>query len=128
MKDRKDTGKRGEDAACLFLESKGHRIVARNWRASHKEIDIVSVYADEIHIVEVKTRTAPAQVRPEHNVDLRKQRLLASAAKAFLHSPSARFAALPAGAEIFFDVVSVLFEGESAHVQYFPAAYIPLYV
>ena len=44
MKDnRQNTGKKGEEQACLYLKSEGHRIIARNWMHSHKEIDIISI-------------------------------------------------------------------------------------
>lgn len=124
--DTKPTGRKGEDAACLFLESKGHTIVARNYRAAHKEIDIVSVFADEIHIVEVKSRTAPVLAEPESSVDRTKQRNLAVAAGRLLHSSLAKI--LPRNAEVFFDVVTVVFDSEGTHIQYYPQAYIPLYV
>ncbi|MBQ5541560.1 MAG: YraN family protein, partial [Erysipelotrichales bacterium] len=35
-------GQLGEDKACAFLQAQGHRIVARNWRGSHLEVDIIS--------------------------------------------------------------------------------------
>ncbi|MDD5819650.1 MAG: YraN family protein [Bacteroidales bacterium] len=118
-------GKRGEDLACRYLQGLGHEIVARNWRASHLEIDIISLSGSVLHIVEVKTRVVPSQAAPEANVDRRKRECLVKAAQAFIHSSDR----LPLGAdlEVSFDVVSVLLDGEQAEIEYYPQAFIPIY-
>ena len=51
---RQFVGKKGEDAACDYLIKQGHDILFRNWRASHREIDIISIKDGILHIVEVK--------------------------------------------------------------------------
>ena len=121
---RKETGRRGEQLACDYLENKGHRIVARNWRASHKEVDIISLSPGGVlHIVEVKTRTEPVAAPPELNVDNKKMNTLTAAAGAFLRS-----AGVANVEEVVFDVVSVVFSDTAEpRVEYFPQAYIPTY-
>jgi len=126
--DRQQVGKRGEDEACAFLESLGHAIVARNWRNEHKEIDIISLAGTEIHIVEVKSRTAPVAVDPTINVTRQKREKLVAAANAFLHSPEFFSASGNSDIEVFFDVVSIVFEGNKATIEYYPKAYTPIYV
>ena len=39
---RQDVGRRGEDLACAELERQGLAVLARNWRCSSGEIDIVA--------------------------------------------------------------------------------------
>ena len=56
MDPRRATGKRGEDEACGLLVSLGHSILERNWRHGHKEVDIISLAGNELHIVEVKSK------------------------------------------------------------------------
>jgi len=126
--DRQQVGKRGEEEACIYLKSLGHAIVARNWRNEHREIDIVSLIGQELHVIEVKSRTAPVPADPAFNVNNEKQRKLAAAAKAFIRSPE--FLSIPKGGdiEIFFDVVSVVFDGDGMTIDYYPKAYIPIYV
>ena len=119
-------GRRGEDAACRYLQSLGHTVLERNWRFSHLEIDIITLKLDELHIVEVKTRVSPAMADPEENVDWAKQIKLVRAAGAFLHSQQKL--QLSASLEIFFDVVSVVLDGERELVEYFPQAFIPTYL
>lgn len=121
---RKETGKRGEQLACDYLENIGHTIVARNWRASHKEVDIITLSAGKVlHIVEVKSRTEPVAAAPELSVDSKKMKNLTAAAREYLRSVGE--ANLE---EVCFDVVSVVFSDTAEpRVEYFPQAYIPIY-
>ena len=92
-------GQLGEDKACAFLLAQGHRIVARNWRGSHLEVDIISEASDGLHFVEVKTRL-DADAAPEEKVDAIKQRRISAAALKYLNETGS-------DREVFFDVVSV---------------------
>ena len=122
---RCNLGKQGEDIACRLLEGMGHTILARNWRSGHLEIDIISLDSTGIHFVEVKTRRLNVQAPPEENVDRAKQRRIASAAGRFLKSGKG----LPYGDhECSFDIVAVTFEGGKANTEWFPQAYIPMYI
>ena len=53
-------GKLGEDLACRFLQKKGYRIIARNFRTSWDELDIVAIFSKRLIFVEVKTRWSKA--------------------------------------------------------------------
>ena len=119
-------GRRGEDIACMYLTGHGHTVVDRNWRSGNLEIDIVTVDPAGLHFVEVKSRVAPAPAAPEENVGYLKQRRIVTAAKRYLHSEEkmSHFGQM----EVFFDVFSVIFEGEKVEVNYFPQAYIPVNV
>lgn len=52
----KSLGKNGEDLAVNYLSAQGYKILERNFRAGHQEIDIIASHADIIHFIEVKTR------------------------------------------------------------------------
>lgn len=117
--------RKGEERAAEFLESHGHTILARNWRYSHIEIDIISIKGRELHIVEVKSREVPSDQAPENRVDAHKQKMMTSGAGAFLRSKYR--AGLPEDLEIAFDVISVLVNGELFEIEYYPQAFIPLY-
>ena len=119
IKGKRALGRLGEEKACDFLESRGHRIVARNWQGSHLEVDIISESADGVHFVEVKARL-DADAAPEEKVDARKQRRISTAALKYLNESGS-------DREVFFDVVSVTFDGANTRVNYFPQAWIPLY-
>ena len=128
---RKETlsvGRRGEDVVCNWLTLRGHRILERNWRYSHQEIDIISINPEGLHIVEVKSRTYPALAPPEINVDRAKQKNLVKASGAYLASGKAS-AIGGKEMEVFFDVATVMFgpaEGDF-EIEYYPQAFIPLY-
>ncbi|HAZ74102.1 MAG TPA: endonuclease [Rikenellaceae bacterium] len=116
--------KQGEDAAAAYLEKHGHRVLARNWRYSHIEIDIISIKGQELHIVEVKSREIPSSQAPESRVDAHKRKMMVSGARAFL---KLNRESLPDDLEVIFDVISVLIDGEMFEIDYYPQAFIPLY-
>ena len=115
-------GQTGEDVACDFLLSRGHRILDRNWRAGHLELDIVTEAPDGLHFVEVKARTAPVTSALSDQVNAPKQKRICAAAQQYLIKHS-----LP-GREVYFDIVSVHFVGPETRVRYFPQAWIPMFV
>lgn len=115
-------GAEGEQLACDFLLSCGHRILDRNWRAGHLELDIVSEAPDGVHFVEVKARTTPVRSTLPEQVNALKQKRISAAALQYLHKNH-----IDSG-EVFFDIVSVLFNGTETFVRYFPQAWIPLYL
>ena len=41
--DRAVVGRKGEEEASQYLTRLGHRILARNWRGGHLELDIVTL-------------------------------------------------------------------------------------
>ena len=120
VKGKRAFGQLGEEKACAFLQSRGHRIVKRNWRGSHLEVDIISEDADGLHFVEVKTRL-DADATPEEKVNALKQRRISAAALKYLNETGS-------DREVFFDVVSVTVSGDGSTVKYVPQAWIPMYL
>lgn len=119
---RSATGRRGEDAAALWLEGRGHNILSRNWRGGRVELDIVSIDPEGIHFVEVKSRTAPVMADPAVNVNYTKQQHLVAAARRWLKGNPA-FGAY----EVFFDIITVIFDHTNTHINYYQQAFIPTY-
>ena len=86
----------GEDVAARYLESLGMRLLDRNWRCRHGELDIVARSAATLVIVEVKTRATLTCGPPIEAVTPRKVRRLRQCALAWLdsrqlHAPAVRF-------------------------------------
>ena len=108
--------------ACDFLLTRGHHILDRNWHAGHLEVDIVSEAPDGIHFVGVKTRKAPVTSTLSDQINKVKQKRISDAAVKYIRKKSLD------GREIYFDVVSVVFDGSHTVVKYFPQAWIPMYV
>jgi putative endonuclease len=88
-----ELGKLGEQYAAAYLDQLGYRFVAanftlpvgRNLRGAvvNAEIDLVAYDQDTLCFIEVKTRTSDWFAPPQANVDLRKRRQLARAARAY---------------------------------------------
>src|SRR5512143_3477711 len=99
--DRKELGRRGEDAAAAYLERVGIRVEETNWRTSAGEIDIVAWDGPDLVLVEVKTRRSLKMGTPEEAVSPTKQRRIVRLAGAWLASHEAHPRA------VRFDVVSL---------------------
>ena len=105
-------GGRGEALAAEFLETNGYRLVAsnftlpvgRNLRGAivNAEIDLVAYEGATLCFIEVKTRRSDWFAAPESNVDLRKQRQISRAARAYRRMLGLR------GEPYRYDVVSVI--------------------
>jgi putative endonuclease len=89
-----ELGRRGEALAAEHLLARGYVLVASNFTLSvgrnrrgalvQNEIDIVAYDGPVLCFVEVKTRRSDWFAAPEANVDLRKQRQVTRAARAYL--------------------------------------------
>ncbi len=77
-------GQEGEAFAVGYLENKGYRILVKNWRYRHLEVDIIAQKYDFISIVEVKTRSTNYFGFPESFVDRKKMQNLVQAADSYL--------------------------------------------
>ena len=107
-----DLGRRGERLAADFLLAHGYRLVAANFKLGvgrnrrgavvKAEIDLVAYEGPVLCFVEVKPRASDWFAAPEANVDLRKQRQVTRAARAYR-----RLLGL-AAAPHRYDVVSVI--------------------
>ncbi len=88
-KTSRETGDIGEDIAVEFLLSRGYGIVARNYYASHAEIDIIAISPDgeTVAFCEVKSRSekvAEKYGRPAAAVGYTKQKNLIYAANQYI--------------------------------------------
>lgn len=81
---RQRLGRRGEQEAERFLEGQGYRLLERNWRSPHGEIDLISAEGETIVFVEVKLRRGTRFGSPEEAVTPAKQRRLVEAAQDYL--------------------------------------------
>ena len=71
MDNKRHIGNSGEDFAAQVLEEKGYRILCRNYKGKHGEIDIICEKNSYIVFTEVKLREILTQ-KPENAVDERK--------------------------------------------------------
>ena len=114
-------GARGEDVVHRWLERQGMIVVARNFMppGGKSEADLIAWDADELVIVEVKTRSSIEFGPPERNVNTEKHKKMISAGEHY-----ARRAEVSLD-QIRFDVMAVLITGETVMIEHFKAAFSP---
>lgn len=117
-KSKVSTGRRGEREAENFLLMRGLRTLERNWRYSHKEIDLIMESEDSIHFIEVRSLTAPSLIKPYESLGFNKKKNLMIAASAYM-------AFNQINKEISLDVVSVQFFNDEVYIEYFCNAFTP---
>ncbi|MBI3913277.1 MAG: YraN family protein [Chloroflexi bacterium] len=82
---RKNLGESGERVAALFLEQRGYKIIARNFRTRTGEMDLIAQDADGLAFIEVRARRAGASMTPEESIATpRKRTRLFAVAQEFL--------------------------------------------
>jgi putative endonuclease len=109
-------GRRGEELAAAYLQQRGYRIVAANFvipvgrnrlgALTSVEIDLVAYDGETLCFVEVKTRGSEWFAEPQANVDLRKQRQVSRAARAYRRMFDLE------GQPYRFDVVTIVLDTE----------------
>src|SRR6266404_987923 len=88
-----ELGRRGEELAAAYLQRLGYKIVATNFTLPvgrnrlgvpiNVEIDLVAYQGQTLCFIEVKSRASDWFAPPQVNVDRRKQRQIARAARAY---------------------------------------------
>ena len=115
---KQETGQRAEKLAVDYLLKQGFSIRNTNWRMGHKEIDIVAEKEGRLHIVEVRSLKSSFFQQPYQSINRVKERNLIAAANAYI-----RYYRL--SMEVQLDVVSIVFDGETHSLEYFPNAIYP---
>lgn len=119
MDNHLDFGARGEELASRHLEEKGYKILERNWRFGHREIDIIARYNEFLVIAEVKTRSGTMWQHPSQAVTRQKQRHLVEAADAYIRKNNLDL-------EVRFDVISVVKDRKNTEIEHIENAFYPL--
>ena len=99
-----------------LLESRGYRIIARNWRRPEAELDVVAADGEICVFVEIRSRTGEEFGHPLESVNPRKRSQIVRGARLYLDQ-------VPTAAKGYrFDVVGVTFfpdgrEPEVLHIE-----------
>jgi putative endonuclease len=112
-----ERGRRGEALAARYLEDHGWRVLARNWRAGHGEIDLVIQKGEVVAFVEVKTRKGGGAGDPLEGITRQKRLEVEKAAR--------RWILTEGGGELYrFDAVAVtVSEHGGADIFHLPDAW-----
>ena len=98
--DKKALGDKGEALAVQWLQENGFSILAQNWKAGRKEVDIIACKNNCLHFIEVKTRSDQAFGFGEEQVNRRKMKNIREVAQAYLE-------ANPQWKRIQFDAIAI---------------------
>ena len=116
-----DLGKWGEEKTVEYLQKKGLRIIQRDWRSGHKDIDIIATDGECLIFVEVKSRQTAEYGLPIEAVDYHKIQHLKAAINHYINS---RHIDMP----FRLDVVSVVGNiGEQPEITHIEDFELPLY-
>ncbi len=110
--DKRALGSRGEELAVKWLKANRFTILAQNWKAGRKEIDIIACKKNCLHFIEVKTRSGNAFGYGEEQVGHRKMKHIREAAQAYLDGH-------PQWQRIQFDVIAIEYRNEDEQLVYF---------
>lgn len=106
---RTELGKKAEDAAVVYLQARGYRVLARNYRNPFGEIDIIAQDGPMLCFVEVRSRAETWHGHPFESISPAKQRKLTRAAQGFLVEQN------NADVDARFDVVAVIPDDNGGH-------------
>ena len=96
-------GMRAEQLAADYLEQRGYKMLARNWRRPEGELDLVVGAEGLCVFVEVRSRTGTERGHPLETVDARKRARVLRAARMYIDEER------PQAPVFRFDVVGVTF-------------------
>ncbi|HOC29570.1 MAG TPA: YraN family protein [Treponemataceae bacterium] len=104
----KTTGDAGEELVARWLESRGWKLISRNWRSYRGEVDIIAADGDCLVFIEVKNWPHGVQEDLELAVGRTKQKRIIETAKCFLDTHRQY-----SGMYVRFDVVFARWDPES---------------
>ena len=116
MAKHNDLGKLGEDKAVALLLSKGHTLLARNYRVGRDEVDIITCHGNDIVFTEVKTRSNLSFGHPEEFVDKKKRKAMKKVAEEYLYRHQL-------DKSVRFDIVAITTESRSLHLLHIQDAF-----
>ena len=116
MAEKNETGKFGEHVARQYLEKKGYKVLATNWRFHRFELDIIATNSKELIIVEVKTRSNNYLLAPETAVDGRKINRIVVASDAYARKHKNN---LP----VRFDLLCLIKKGDEFDIEHIEDAF-----
>ncbi|SEN62623.1 putative endonuclease [bacterium A37T11] len=119
MAEHLQTGANGEHAAYLHLVENGFRIVERNWRYKHLEVDLIMMDGNVLVFVEVKTLKGADYGLPFEAVNWQKEQRLDRAANIYIRQKGYE-------GEIRFDIISIFANGDGAfNIRHIKDAFWP---
>src|SRR5574344_599536 len=109
-------GFNGEQIAAEYMESRGFKILHRNWRSGHKELDMVTTKDNQLVVIEVKTRYSDIYGQPQDAVDARKIRKIVSATDSYIKLFSIDM-------PVRFDIITIILGERESQIEHIEDAF-----
>lgn len=107
-----------EQLAARYLRARGYQIWKSNWRWGKRELDLVTLFRNELVIVEVKARDGNGVNDPMEVINLAKQRHIILATDAFIRLYDCR-------RPTRFDVIAVAYSKDGVEIEHIENAFYP---
>lgn len=121
MAQHNELGKWGEDIAQDFLRQNGYRILYRDWKYGHRDLDLVAIDNDVLVIVEVKTRRNERFQDAEEAVSPQKIRSISIAANTLVKE-------MCFDGDIRFDIITIVGAPETSYeIRHIEGAFLPFF-
>lgn len=104
-KSNKIIGAMGEDIAANYLKKQNYKILHRNWKYSHLEVDIIAINNDILVFIEVKSRISINYGLPQEAINNSKITNLLNAADNYIYKNNYK-------GNVRFDVLAIVFSYE----------------
>ncbi len=115
---QKILGDHGEALVEQFIRKNNFKVIAKNYRQRHGEIDLVATHKEIVAFIEVKTRTNPT-IAPSTAITTSKQRRIFLTAKSFIAEHKLYEKVLR------FDVALISIVNNQPTLEYIPNAFVP---
>lgn len=112
-----ELGKKGEDLAVLYLQKKGYKIVARNFKYQKAEVDIIANHDNVLVIIEVKTRSTPDFGSPQEFVKGKQIQSLVKAVNFFIIEHDL-------DVEVRFDIIAIIKNKAGTKIEHLENAFL----
>ncbi|MBT3208338.1 MAG: endonuclease [Bacteroidetes bacterium] len=114
-----ELGAKGEEIAFFYLIKNDYKVLEKNWRFKHKEIDIIATKDNLLIIVEVKSRSNDYFEQPQDAVNRKKQKFIIDATNSYIEK-------FDIDMEVRFDIISVIFKDGKHKIEHIEDAFYPL--
>lgn len=114
---RKKLGDKGEQIALEYLEKKNMKLLDKNWRSKHGEIDLVMMDGETLCFVEVRSKIGTDRGHPLETITAAKQRQIVRVSSHYLQINNLE------ESPVRFDAVGIVKDGEKFEITHIPAAF-----
>ena len=115
---RKETGRRGEELAALYLSRLGFEIVERNYRCRWGEIDIICRRGNLMVFVEVRSKSTERFGTPEETINRTKVSRIRRTAMEYLREKAAG-----RPFNMRFDLIAITFQKGQGNIKHIKGAF-----